>query len=283
MNGTATSAFHVRYLRLSYGCGALLALILGLNFFFDVPRVLIPAIVAVFALYTWLGLFDAEGNADLLTKYGETGYFLGYLTTIAALVCLAFQIQHNPKTLEEIDTLLRKGGFAIVSTVAGLFGMFLFRVATHAQDPGKPGRESEAGTARGVLEETSRFSEQVDEIMEVLRKKSVEVFSAFDQTLGQFGTAQAKAMGEVFGKVEGLAGSVSKLTESIEQGALHIAELHKSSLSAAASLAAVAESTTTIKDAATKLDAVLYIGSIEHRPTNGHIWALTPLSAIRKQ
>lgn len=250
---------------LSFFCQALLIAIAWWFVLSNEPINGIYVTLLIFGVYILLGFRDAKNNKNakshpdtvypaLLMRYGDTVYFMGYLTTITALVVTAVQIGSNKSMLDDVAMLLGKGGFAITSTVAGLVGMFLFRLATPVQTNDEPDATPERGFGLNTAEELSQFSQQANDILNSLKDKSLEVFSAFDQMSSQLGSAQVKALSELFGKVEGLAGSVNNLTGSVGQTATGLQTLQRTSDGANAALATMAGHTTSIKDSMSLLD-----------------------------
>lgn len=236
------SRLHLRnYTAASFLCAALILLCAVLNLW---NAGSVWAIVIVFLLlgYIVVGARDPNRDFDLLTKYSETTYFMGYFGTIAVLAGLAWQVTQNPETINKLGELLGRGGSAIFSTVVGLFGMFVLRIAAQSHEKS----ESDEGAENGSV------GSEADEVLQGLKDKSQAIVVA----LGQLSTEHAQALGEVFGKLVGLGASVEGLSAVVDRITGSLNALQGSSSSANEALAGVAAHATTIHGAATKLDQV---------------------------
>lgn len=95
-------------------------------------------------------------SVALSARIGENAYFIGYLTTIAGLCGIAFEIGHDPDLLKVINlpTVLAKGAMALVTTISGLVVMNLLK--QHAQTL--------------ELEEEHRGTKEADVVTQLLEK-----------------------------------------------------------------------------------------------------------------
>ena len=240
----------------SFGCLAALATIVVLNSRFDHPLTSISFIAGVVLVYVLFGVTTGRGNRDALTRYGDFVYFLGYLTTIFALVLVAFRIHEDPKMLDKLDVLLYRGAVAISSTVVGLVGMFIFRVAAPTHEAGERDGPAGGDAAEVLASQVDKFARQIDQELENLKRRSTDVHLAFDQVLERFNDQHTRAVGDVVAKVMGLAGSVDTLSSRINQSAEGLETLHKATLGASGSLTEVAGQAKTMKDAVETLEKV---------------------------
>jgi chromosome segregation ATPase len=247
---------------------------IALNFFDDLDRRYAIAIFCIFLLLIYFGYKDAKRDSIILTKNGETIYFLGYLTTIMALIVTAFKIQSDPKLLNNLGELLAKGAFAITSTVGGLVGMFFFRVMAHHFDPHDSAGDQAYDTSQGMQEAVIEFSKKSNEYLDSLKNNTEQVVAQ----LAQFGSEHAVALGKAFTKIAGLSASVESLTENVTRITGNLEVLEKSASGAGAALAEVAAHATTIQVVATKLDQISNSLLPAWQQVTGHIEAATNLT-----
>ena len=194
-------------------------------------------------------------SAALSARIGENAYFIGYLTTIAGLCGIAFEINHDPDLLKVINlpTVLAKGATALATTIFGLVVMNLLK--QHAQTLEL--REEQRGMKEADI---------VTQLLEKFAEKMIESERTRDDNLAKlFESSQLGA------HMQGLAANLKSGAESLGtlQGTANDANL---------TLAKLGKHMSTLETSVTKFNTVTETLAPAWQQISGDIARATGLS-----
>jgi len=184
--------------------------------------------ILVLILYGLIGFRLSGGNSQLLYRYSESSYFLGYFTTIISLIAVTLDISKDPNPLGNLGLILHKGAGAIFATVAGLFMMFWLRIhaqsreisenytAASAPMAGVSGSSLTPETIALIEKFNSKLSATLEEFLITIEEYNSRFKKSFDKFLSPIETIGSKLpeFQNFFDKVSSILPDLEKTLEA---------------------------------------------------------------------
>jgi len=184
--------------------------------------------ILVLILYGLIGFRLSGGNSQLLYRYSESSYFLGYFTTIISLIAVTLDISKDPNPLGNLGLILHKGAGAIFATVAGLGMMFWLRI--HAQSREISENYTAASAPMAVVSGSSLTPETIA-LIEKYNSKLSATLEEFLKTIEEYNSRFKITFDKFLSPIETIGSKLPEFKNLLDQVNTNINNLNTSLVS----------------------------------------------------